>query len=103
MQDTLAYSQCTLAAKALFAELCTALSNSDNPRPRHANHQRMYCNAAVSYRPTVATISAAETPSSLMAAKAACNTAIAAAMGSDDVALVQRREKACGEYRELRE
>ena len=58
--DALKYSQCTVAAKELFTELCRSLNKSKSQHWRRVNNQRMFCNAAVSYKPTIASIGAAK-------------------------------------------
>jgi hypothetical protein len=56
----------------------------------------MYCNAAVSYEATVARISVAGERSEKKAARAECNLAIAAALGSQDAVVIAERERVCG-------
>ena len=58
--DLVQYSQCTVTAKKLFAALCTQLSQKPSDHWRYTKTKNMYCNAAVSYKPTIARIGAAE-------------------------------------------
>ena len=50
------YSRCTIKASELFFELCTELSKNTAGNLRQTKN--MYCNAAVSFKPTIAQISA---------------------------------------------
>jgi len=56
----------------------------------------MYCNAAVSYEATIAWIGEAEEETVDEEAKAACNLAIAAALGSRDPVVIAERDRVCG-------
>lgn len=69
---------------------------------RQVKIQNMYCNAAVSFKPTVASIGSAQMLSSLEYARQACNAATVSAMGNSDPRLAREREKACEVYRELK-
>ena len=90
------FSKCTLAAKALFGDLCTQLNDKPSNHWRHSKLKNMYCNAAVSFEPTVAQIRVAEERSKEEAARAECNLAIAAALGSRDPLVIGERERVCG-------
>ena len=90
------FSKCTLAAKALFRDLCTQLSDKPSNQWRYSKLKNMYCNAAVSYEATVARISVAGERSEKKAARAECNLAIAAALGSQDPVVIAERERVCG-------
>ena len=89
------YSKCTLAAKALFGDLCARLSEKPSKHWRHGRSKTMYCNAAVSYRPTVASIGKASEETEDEKARAVCNLAIAAALGSRDPVVIGERERIC--------
>jgi hypothetical protein len=54
------YSNCTVKAKSLFKQVCTALTNKTSPYWHHRKYQTMFCDAAVGYTPLVATISYGE-------------------------------------------
>ena len=56
----------------------------------------MYCNAAVSYEATIAWIGGAEEETEVEEAKAACNLAVAAALGSRDPVVIAERDRVCG-------
>jgi len=90
------FSKCTLAAKALFGDLCTQLNDKPNNHWRHSKLKNMYCNAAVSFEPTVARIGVADKRSEEETARAECNLAIAAALGSRDPVVIGERERICG-------
>ena len=90
------YSKCTLAAKALFGDLCVRLSENPSKHWRHGRLKAMYCNAAVSYQPTVASIGKASEETEDEKARAACNLAIAGALGSRDPVVIAERDSVCG-------
>jgi hypothetical protein len=56
----------------------------------------MYCNAVVSYEATIAWIGEAEEGAEDEEAKAACNLATAAALGSRDPVVIAERDRVCG-------
>ena len=90
------FSNCTLAAKALFRDLCAQLSGKPSNHWRHSKLKNMYCNAAVSFEATVARIAVAGERSEEKAARAECNLAIAAALGSRDPVVIAERDRVCG-------
>jgi len=98
-----AFSECTVKAQALFNELCQSLTQRRNLDAYASRARTMYCNAAVAFRPTQASISAAGQTDALADARRRCNTATAAALGSRDARLIAEREKACSDFAELRE
>lgn len=71
------YSQCTIKAAKLFNSLCGELTAGKT--------RDMYCNAAVTYKPTRASIQAGTEVTALDEAKSACNKAIIEAMASNTV------------------
>jgi len=90
------FSKCTLAAKSLFRDLCAQLSDKPSNQWRYSKLKNMYCNAAVSYEATVARIGVSGERSGEEAARAECNLAIAAALGSRDAVVIAERERVCG-------
>lgn len=101
-QNLSQFSRCTAKAARLFNALCSQLSASGSDDWREANIQNMYCNAAVSFKPTVANIGSAQTLDPLDEARQACNAATVGAMGNSDPRLARERDKACKVYRELK-
>lgn len=51
------YSSCTNAAKAMLSETCEYLSQNPQNHWKYIKLKNMYCSAAVSYTPIIATIS----------------------------------------------
>ena len=94
--DLVHYSKCTVTAKKLFTALCTQLSQKPSAHWRYTKTKNMYCNAAVSYKPTIARIGAAEERTEDEEARAACNLAIVAALGSRDPVVIGERDRVCG-------
>ena len=95
--DLTYYSHCTVTAKKLFSELCSQLSQKSSEHWRYIKTKNLYCNAAVSYKATIAWIDGAEEGAEGEEAKAACNLAIAAALGSRDPVVIAERDRVCGE------
>ena len=96
--DLTYYSHCTVTAKELFTKLCSQLSQKPSEHWRYIKTKNMYCNAAVSYEATIAWIGEAEEGAEGEGeeAKAACNLAIAAALGSRDPVVIAERDRVCG-------
>jgi len=96
--DLIYYSHCTVTAKELFTALCSQLSQKPSEHWRYIKTKNMYCNAAVSYEATIAWIGEAEEGAEGEGeeAKAACNLAIAAALGSRDPVVIAERDRVCG-------
>ena len=95
--DLTYYSHCTVTAKELFTTLCSQLSQKPSDHWRYIKTKNMYCNAAVSYEVTIARIDGAEEGAEGEENKAACNLAIAAALGSRDPVVIAERDRGCGE------
>lgn len=98
-QNISQFSECTVKASRLFNALCLGLKQSGADDLRQVQIQNMYCNAAMSFQPTVANIGSAKTLSGLEEARQACNAATVAAMGNSDPRLARERDKACEVYR----
>ena len=94
--DLTYYSHCTVTAKELFTTLCSQLSQTPSDHWRYIKTKNMYCNAAVSYEATIAWIGGADEETEDEKAKAACNLAIAAALGSRDPRVIAERDGVCG-------
>jgi len=88
------YSQCTIKAKDLFKDMCSELSNNKSQHWNIQKHKTMYCNAALSYKPMVATITSGS-DFKINDATKKCNEFILKAMGTKDKALIAERDKYC--------
>jgi len=97
------FSECTTKASRLFNALCSELKQTSSSNWQQAKFQTMYCNAAISFKPTVANIGAAPALSGLDEARQACNAATVSAMGNSDPRLARERNTACDHYRGLKE
>lgn len=103
-ENLLEFSQCTVAAKEMFAETCSYLQDNPSEHARYARLKNLYCNAAVEFKPTIASVSdAPETVDELTSLRQECNLATAEAMGSTDAVLVKKRDTACAAYRKLKQ
>jgi hypothetical protein len=69
---------------------------------KYVKARNMYCNAAASFKPVVAKISASGEKSDLSLTRSACNAATIAAMGSGDAKAVRERDTTRSKYRELK-
>lgn len=96
------FSPCTVKAAQLFNALCTELKQAGSNDWRQAKIQNMYCNAALSFKPTVATVGSAQALSDMDEARQACNAATVAAMGNSDPRLAHERNRNCGVYQSMR-
>lgn len=97
-----AFSECTVIAKAMFQELCSQLSAKPATNWKHGRYQTMYCNAAIAYTPTIASVSAAPEQTELELARQACNAATAAAMGNREPGVLRERRELCEVYEGLK-
>lgn len=100
-QNISQFSQCTVKASRLFNALCSKLKDAKSSEWKHIRVQNMYCNAAVSFKPTVANVSAAQELPDVEKARQACNAATVAAMGSGDDRLARDRDRQCESYRTI--
>jgi hypothetical protein len=96
------YSECTVKAKKMFGELCQKLSEKRESYWKYTKTKNMYCNAAISFQPTVASISASTENTPLEDLRQKCNLATASALGSTDRKLLADRDKACKAYQEAK-
>lgn len=97
------FSQCSIKASRLFNELCSGLATNQNDDPIYRKTKNMYCNAAISYEPTVANISSETPESELLKAKRECNAATIEAMDTNDPSAIGHRDRTCQKYNELKE
>lgn len=88
------YSNCTVKAKSLFQQICTALTNKTSPYWHHRKYQTMYCNAAVNYTPLVATISYGE-DTQISDQEKECNRLILKAMVSGSKVDNDKKKAVC--------
>ncbi|EGV18977.1 hypothetical protein [Thiocapsa marina] len=103
-QDLTRYSGCTEAARNWFREACGRLNNNPTDHWSNAKLKTMYCNAAVSYQPTIAAIewSAPSEPDALRSAREACSLARVAVLGENTAEQRRLKADACGRYEMLK-
>lgn len=102
-QNVMQFSECTQAAKIFFQSMCEQLQQEkQNRHPRTAQLQRMYCQAAIDFKPTVAQISRSQTESNdeLKTLRKNCNDLIFKAKISEDIKDEKARDKACKTYKQ---
>ncbi|MGP4845611.1 hypothetical protein ACTXGQ_15845 [Marinobacter sp. 1Y8] len=87
-----AFSDCSLKAKELFSVLCSELSKTPQQNWKHGKYRTMYCNASMTFKPTIASVSVASEESELQKARQACNAATVAAMGSRELGVLGEPE-----------
>jgi len=102
-EDVLRYSECSIKAKELFTSLCSQLESSSQNGWRRSKLKNMYCNASVSYKPTVAFISHGFDVGAIREAKQKCNIATVKAMEGNNRLFIAERAKICNEYHELKQ
>lgn len=98
--NAMQFSECTQAAKQLFQTLCNELKKQ-NPHPRNQQLQRMYCQAAVDFKPTIAHIShsQAKDDDKTQALRKKCNDLIFKAKISENIQDEKARDRACQQYK----
>lgn len=94
-------TECSLKAKAMFQSLCNELSRKPQEGEKFTNTQKMYCDAADSYKPKMASIKVGGGSDELQRARQRCNAAVVEAMGRNNAALDVNRGEACKRYKEL--
>ena len=93
-QNSTEYSDCTLKAKSLFSQICSALSNQASNYWHHQKYKEMYCNAAVNFQPMVATISYGNS-TQITPEEKKCNQLILKALVDKDGKSINERDEAC--------
>ena len=88
------YSDCTVGAKSLFRQICTALTNKRSPYWHHQKYKTMYCDAAVNYVPLVATITYGDETQMTVTEKT-CNKLILKAMVTGSKVDNDRKKATC--------
>jgi hypothetical protein len=103
-QDPTRYSGCTEAARNWFREACGRLNNNPTDHWSHAKFKTMYCNASVSYQPSIAAIewSTPSEPDVLQSAREACSLARVAVLGDNTAEQRRRKAEACDHYEMLK-
>ncbi|MFK5913626.1 MAG: hypothetical protein QM484_04555 [Woeseiaceae bacterium] len=95
------YSKCTLMAKSLFSDTCNHMNKNKIYDGKKKQIRNMYCRAAKTFKPTVASISKANDRTPVALARSKCNMAIADAMGSSEPYLKNQKNEACDRYKKL--
>ncbi len=99
--DMATYSKCTIAARNLFSDTCKYLQRAKPNHWKKKKLKNMYCNAAISYQPTIAALQWSHDVPALESARFECNMATAELMGSNDPKLKKKKQKVCSKYRKL--
>lgn len=100
--DLAVFSQCTRVASDLFSQVCAQLQTKRLTHWKQKKLKNMYCQAAVSFKPTVASVQWSPANTELQEARSACNAAIAASMGNGDMKLREEKERLCAQYDQLK-
>ncbi|WP_257275281.1 MULTISPECIES: hypothetical protein [unclassified Endozoicomonas] len=103
------FSQCTLAAKAAFIEICQAHQHKNYKAHKAKSMVRMFCQAASNFKPTIAMIQPSSPASSktkidnteLIEAKQNCSALILESQMSNDPFMEAKRADACKKYKQL--
>lgn len=88
------YSNCSVKAKSLFNQICSALTNSSNTYWHQQKHKEMYCDAAVNFQPMVATISYGAS-TQMSAEEKKCNQLILKALVDPSEKNILEKNEAC--------
>jgi hypothetical protein len=100
--DIAHYSRCTQAAKSLFHEYCSYLQKNPQKNRKYGRMKNMYCNAANTYKPTVANLVSSPGNTELEQAKQDCSLATVEAMNNYEAAIVKKRDRLCQKYRDMK-
>lgn len=87
------FASCSNKAKSMFSEICTELSKGKKV-DIFSKYQRMYCNAAVNFKPMIASISSGSSTKVTKNEKL-CNQLILQSMGNKSKSLAKRRVEVC--------
>ena len=96
------FSACTLAAHSLFQDTCAYLQAHPQEHWKHLKLKNMYCEAAITYQPTLADVQWSREPSPREQARSACNLAVAALMNEPSPENRRKKEDACMSYEALK-
>jgi|SRR5699024_1681887 len=96
------FSRCTINAQDLFQETCTHLQANQQTHWKQQKMKNMYCTAATTFQPVVASIEWSSEASPVAEARTQCNLAVAELMGDRSTDNLKKQELACGKYHELR-
>ncbi len=99
---TIAYSKCTIEAKSLFNETCAYLQSNPEQHWKYRKLKNMYCNAAISFEPKIASIEWSDKPSPLQASRSKCNLSILEFMEKSSQANLHSRNESCNAYKALK-
>ncbi len=90
------YSACTIAAKSMFNETCSYLTQNPQNHWKYTKLKNMYCSSAVTYIPVTATISRpSENEAEVLEAKQACSILTLQARQESSAVLENKRKIAC--------
>ena len=90
------YSACTIAAKSMFTETCSYLTQNPQNNWKYKKLKNMYCSSAVIYKPVTATISRpSQREAEILEAKQACSILTLQARQESNPVIENKRKKAC--------
>ena len=96
-------AKCTIAAKSLFQNTCLHLQNNPRSDWKYRKLKNMYCHAANTYQPVLASIRVSENRTPLQLARSECNIAVAKLMSDKSDENRKTQEQACEKYRQLKD
>jgi hypothetical protein len=94
-QQATQLSKCTQQAKAMFTELCTQLSSTENLNQKGRSLSNMYCTASLNYKPMVAYISEPKQKTKQELKEKECNLMILKAMQDSSFEVLKQKEVTC--------
>lgn len=99
--DIQKFSRCSITAKSLFQKTCIHLQNNPQSDWKYRKLKNMYCHAANTYQPVLASIQKSEARTPLQQARTECDTAIAKLMNHKSDENRKSQELACEKYRQF--
>jgi hypothetical protein len=103
-QDLTRYSGCTKAAQDWFRVACRHLQENPKQDWSYPKLKAMYCSAAATFQPTIASIEWTEADDNdvLVTARQACSLARVELFGDNRVETRRRKDEACRRYTALK-
>jgi len=96
------FSRCTLAAKSLFNDTCLYLQKGEKEQWKYTKMKNMYCDASITFNPTIAYIQEASVKTPIQLARTECNVATAELMGNYNSIIQKKKENSCAKYQSLK-
>ena len=95
------HTKCTVVASQYFSETCRTLSQKNSSQNYMPQIRKMMCAASVSFKPTIAEVSAPKQKTASEKLEQECNQLILQASLSEDDAIANKRDRVCAKYKSI--